>query len=210
MPPPFEHRPPHRWHARHIFAVLGFRRPVAQHSKAEGELLQRCAQRRRSVVELGVAEGGSAREIRESMDPNGTLHLVDPYTGRRPFGINMARIVARRLVGSTQGAAVEWLRATSVQAARGWDTDIDFLFLDADHSYDAVRRDWSEWSPHVVRGGVVALHDARVFPGGWTTADSGPVRFMSELTKEASGTWLIENAIDSLVVVRRRSAEEHR
>jgi predicted O-methyltransferase YrrM len=163
---PFEHRPPHRWTARHIFAVLRVRKPIAQHSKAEGALLKRCAHDRRTVVELGVAEGGSARELRESMDPSGTLYLIDPYTGRPPFDINMARIVARRLVGGAKGAAVKWLRATSGQAASGWSQDIDFLFLDADHSYEAVRRDWSAWSRHVVSGGLVALHDARMFPGG--------------------------------------------
>jgi len=144
------------------------------------------------------------------MDPDGTLYLIDPYVGRKPFGLNMARIVARRLVGDARGAAVKWLRATSGQAANGWHSEIDFLFLDADHSYDAVRRDWSAWSPHVVLGGLVALHDARLFPGGWTTPDSGPVRFMNELTAVPTGAWVIEDAVDSLVVVRRSSADAHR
>ncbi len=40
-----------------------------------------------------------------------------------------------------------------------WDEPIDFLFVDGNHEYDAVARDFALWSPFVRVGGVVALHD---------------------------------------------------
>jgi predicted O-methyltransferase YrrM len=36
---------------------------------------------------------------------------------------------------------------------------IDFLFIDADHTYEGVRRDFQLYSPLVAKGGLIALHD---------------------------------------------------
>jgi cephalosporin hydroxylase len=36
---------------------------------------------------------------------------------------------------------------------------IDFLFIDGDHRYDAVKRDLEMYSPLVRKGGIIALHD---------------------------------------------------
>ena len=36
---------------------------------------------------------------------------------------------------------------------------IDFLFVDGDHSYEGVRRDFELYTPFVRSGGIVALHD---------------------------------------------------
>lgn len=37
--------------------------------------------------------------------------------------------------------------------------DIDFVFIDGDHSYNAVRADFDNFAPFVKDGGIVALHD---------------------------------------------------
>lgn len=195
-----DHRPSPSWRRRHVFAALGLRRPAAQHSEAERDLLERYAGAAGCIVELGVAEGGSAYEIRGAMREDAKLVLVDPYFGGWR-GISMARIVARRLVNRLERGSVVWDRTTSVDAAKGWTEAIDFLFIDADHSLEAVRRDWSVWSPFVRRGGHVALHDARVFDGGWTTAASGPVIAAKEIGDEPE--WALVDAADSTVVFRR-------
>jgi predicted O-methyltransferase YrrM len=36
---------------------------------------------------------------------------------------------------------------------------IDFLFIDGDHTYKGVKRDWVMYSPLVADGGMVAFHD---------------------------------------------------
>ena len=36
---------------------------------------------------------------------------------------------------------------------------IDFLFIDADHAYDAVKADYENYGPCVRLGGIIALHD---------------------------------------------------
>ena len=39
------------------------------------------------------------------------------------------------------------------------DESIDFLFIDADHSYEAVKKDLELWYPKVKHGGVISGHD---------------------------------------------------
>ena len=39
------------------------------------------------------------------------------------------------------------------------DNYIDFLFIDADHSYESVKKDISAWYPKVKSGGIVSGHD---------------------------------------------------
>ena len=36
---------------------------------------------------------------------------------------------------------------------------IDFLFIDGDHTYEGVKRDFETYSPFVRKGGIVAFHD---------------------------------------------------
>jgi predicted O-methyltransferase YrrM len=195
------HRPAFGWRRRHVFGALRLRRAAAQHSCAEAVLLMRYAEGAEVVVELGVAEGGSAAELRSVMSPSGELHLVDPYEPGT-LGISMARIVAHRIVDGVRGGRVNWVRARSDQAVRDWRGGIDFLFIDADHSYDRAVSDWHLWSPHVREGGHVALHDSVVFDGGWTSEQSGPVRLLGEIrTNELE--WKLQDQADSLSVLRR-------
>jgi len=39
------------------------------------------------------------------------------------------------------------------------DRKIDFLFIDGDHSVEAVKNDWNNYSPLVGSGGIIAFHD---------------------------------------------------
>lgn len=46
------------------------------------------------------------------------------------------------------------------------DRSLDFVFIDADHSYGAVRQDIKDWKPKVKPGGWLGGHDySRKFPG---------------------------------------------
>lgn len=36
---------------------------------------------------------------------------------------------------------------------------LDFLFIDGDHSYEGVKKDYEMYSPLVRRGGIIAFHD---------------------------------------------------
>lgn len=40
------------------------------------------------------------------------------------------------------------------------DESLDFVFIDADHTYEGCKRDIENWVPKVRRGGMIAGHDA--------------------------------------------------
>lgn len=51
-------------------------------------------------------------------------------------------------------------RMTSLEAAATYeDNSLDFVFIDADHSYEAVRADIIAWWPKVKPGGIISGHD---------------------------------------------------
>jgi len=190
--------------AHPVFAWLGLRPAFGQHTAAEHAALKRWAAGKSRLVEIGVAEGGSALGLREAMSADGTLWLIDPFHLSRRRSVNAMKRAAHRAVESCPNGQVVWLEEFSSDAATHWNDEIDFLFLDGDHAEAAVEGDWNAWSPFVVPGGVVAFHDARIFPRGWTQPDWGPVRVVERLFRgqPASG-WQIVQETDSLVVVQR-------
>lgn len=59
------------------------------------------------------------------------------------------------------------IRNDSHSAAAKWDIshEIGLLFIDADHDYHAVRKDFENWSRFVVSGGFVVFDDVPSWPG---------------------------------------------
>jgi len=189
-----------------VFAWAGMRPPIAQHTLAEHEALMRRARVARTIVEIGVAEGASAAGLREAMPGDGTLYLIDPFFLSRIPALNFLKRAARRTVDSAGSARTIWIESLSQDAVLDWKLPVDFLLIDGDHHEQAVERDWTDWSPFVQAGGVVAFHDARVFPSGWPTPDFGPVRFVDRAFRAGaySAAWSIVEETDSLVFVSRR------
>ncbi len=65
-------------------------------------------------------------------------------------------------VASTYGGRAIVLEMASVAAAdKIGDKSMDFVFLDADHSYDGLMADIAAWSPKVKPGGWLCGHDYR-------------------------------------------------
>lgn len=134
--------------------------------------------------------------MREVMGPGGTIYLIDPYAARW----SAERFVARRLVGSVPRGRAVWIKEFSHVPATRWSASIDFVFIDGDHDYHAVARDWRLWTPHVPPHGHVALHDARA-EAHWTGSDWGPVELLRELRHDSE--WEVVDEADSLAILRR-------
>lgn len=71
-------------------------------------------------------------------------------------------------------AYIEPIPGRSQEVAKAWTRPIGMLFIDGSHEYEDVRADFENFYPHVVAGGLVALHD--VAPD-WP----GPERVWSEI-----------------------------
>lgn len=68
-----------------------------------------------------------------------------------------------------------FIASKSEQAREIWEKEIRFLFIDADHSYEGVKKDYELFAPFLVSGGILALHDVD------EVGHPGVVRFFNEL-----------------------------
>ena len=150
------------------------------------------------------------------MAPAGRLWLVDPYVhGTRPerlLGLSFAEHIARRSVNRWAGR-VRFVRLTSIAAARqlALDSPADLIFIDADHSYEAVRGDFLAWVPHLAPDGVIAFHDSRPCPARPDLdAATGPVRLVQEILRGEHGSWQLVAEADSICAVRRAGDDSRR
>lgn len=101
--------------------------------------------------------------LRSVMHPEGTITGIDPHPPGR-LGLSFERRIATREVAKHPTGRAVLLRKLSHEAVVDWAAPIDFLFIDGDHSWAGIDRDWRDWSGWVAPGGKVALHDSRSVP----------------------------------------------
>jgi predicted O-methyltransferase YrrM len=113
--------------------------------------------RPRVIVEIGTHLGGTLFCWTKLAAPDATLISLDLPSGPAADGFegflsNGQKLICVRADSSAPGTLAE------VQAhLQG--RQIDFLFIDGDHRYDAVRADYERYGALVRRGGLIALHD---------------------------------------------------
>lgn len=136
---------------------------------AEGALLYDLARRstgRGVIVEIGSWQGRSTIWLaRGSRAGAGRpVYAVDPHTGSPEHHDRYGEVWTFDLFRENVERAgvsdlVRPLVQTSEEAAAAFDEPVEVLFIDGDHSYEAVCRDWDLWTPKLVEGGWVVLHD---------------------------------------------------
>ena len=53
------------------------------------------------------------------------------------------------------------IRDCSYNVARAWNTKVDYLLLDADHSEEGFMRNWIVWNPFIDNDGVILIQNVR-------------------------------------------------
>ncbi len=162
----------------------------------------------RSTVWLGAAARRSGTVVfavdhhrgSEENQPGWEWHdtsLIDPDTGRLDTLPHFRRTIARAGLDDSVVAVV----GESPVVARWWKTPLAFLFIDGGHGVEPARLDYELWTPHVVPGGILAIHD--VFPD---PADGGrPPYEQIYVPALASGLFVEVSVTGSLRVLRRVS-----
>jgi len=120
-------------------------------------------------VETGVLTGyfselllmNSTLSVLHSVDPwknfdDASYHdvsNVDPDEQERNYRGTMDRL-------KKYGSRSHIMRMTSQEAAKEFpDGSLDFVYIDANHSYQACKEDIELWWPKVKKGGILAGHD---------------------------------------------------
>lgn len=117
----------------------------------------------RVIVDLGVDFGFSTIALAR---PNiGMVYGVDWFKGDSCAGYRDTEQECRQNLAESGVTNVEIIRSDFSALAARWSLPIDILHIDGDHAYPNVQRDFDEWSMHVLRGGVIMLHDTKSFAG---------------------------------------------
>jgi len=155
-------------------------------------------------AEIGIFKGYNAREIIRNR-PLIKHIMVDPWSGTnkdksyiesgsddsklnqtefdRCFNITMIRVgpwIERTKI----------MRMKSVDASRKIaDNSLDYVFIDADHSYKGVKKDIEFWWPKIKLGGWIGGHDYDPrFPGVMQAVNEA---FPAEIERGGDMTWFI-------------------
>jgi predicted O-methyltransferase YrrM len=119
----------------------------------------------RNVLEIGTCHGGTLWLWCQIAHPFAQIISVDlpdgPYGGGYPVEavpklLNYSR--DHQWIQLYRGDSHDELMLKSVKrflAGR----KLDLLFIDGDHTYEGVKRDWEMYSPLVREGGIVVFHD---------------------------------------------------
>lgn len=81
---------------------------------------------------------------------------------------------------------------------------IDFLFIDGDHTLEAVYQDYMDWTPLLRTGGILAIHDARMSRPGGANYHPGPSQVAKEHVFDRPDLWEIVSEAHSLVIARKK------
>lgn len=142
-----------------------------------------------TVLEIGMDRGGTlflwsrvatddALLVTVEREPvYGRLGRRSPFAlVRHSFAREAQRVVIVDRASSAAPGTIERVRAALAGRL------VDFLFVDGDHRYEAVRRDYELYGPFVRPGGVIAFHDIR--PGG-RGDKNGVARLWRELADDS-------------------------
>jgi len=124
----------------------------------------------RTVVEIGTQKGGTLYAWCTIAEPDALIFSIDLPGG--PFGggyslkdLKTFRTYKRkdqRLYFFRKDSHKKGTKEELVRKLKG--RKIDFLFIDGDHRYRGVKKDWTLYAPLVKRNGLIVFHDILFHP----------------------------------------------
>jgi Predicted O-methyltransferase len=132
------------WHGEQVLDLLDIHRP-------------------RVCVELGTWKGCSAIAVARLVRKwGGNVTCVDVWEQENVMGdftpVTISECM-RNMAAAGVSASVRLLPARTTHAARHWHGWIDYLYVDAGHSFEDCTQDLELWWPHVRVGGLIAGDD---------------------------------------------------
>ena len=119
-------------------------------------------------AEIGVRVGNNATVMFKAI-PGVRLYLVDPWcrysdslSNDSDLFLGQAYMMTRRRVKEFDSTII---RMDSLHASLKFpDNSLDFVYIDANHTYDSCMMDIILWTQKVRKGGIISGHDYRARP----------------------------------------------
>ncbi|WP_194848329.1 class I SAM-dependent methyltransferase [Candidatus Neptunochlamydia vexilliferae] len=122
----------------------------------------------KTIVEIGVFRGKNAQVLREQF-PDAHLYLIDPWkpdphylqSGSAVSDLEETYAKAFRRVQTlfADDPKVTLIQKMSHEAAPLVPDNVDLVFIDANHAYEAIRQDILTWKEKVRPGGILSGHN---------------------------------------------------
>lgn len=144
-------------------------------------------------IEIGVLNGESAISL---LSINERIHLcgIDPII---PDSMESSLIGSQELIMKNTerfGERFRFIKDYSFLVSNRFeDNSIDFIFIDGDHTYDAVKKDFSMYFSKVKLNGLIFFHDSRMNRGG-ANFHVGSSKFVDEVIRDYRNVQLIGEA----------------
>lgn len=124
-----------------------------------------------AIVEIGTLRGGTLWAWCRLARRDALIVSIDLPGGSFGGGYEIAKAATLQGYARREQAVIlirddsheERTRIALEKVLEG--KEIDLLFIDGDHAYEGVKRDFTMYSPLVRPGGVIALHDILHHPG---------------------------------------------
>lgn len=150
-----------------------------------------CQQNKATVFALDHHRGSEEHQIGEYFhDPD----LYDDGEGK----VDTFKEFRRNIRNARLDETVVPVVAGSEAAARQWQTPLAMVFIDGGHSLEAALTDYRCWTAHLLRGGILAIHD--LFEDAH---EGGQAPFAVYRMAKASGLFEDLGQINSLGLLRR-------
>jgi len=114
-------------------------------------------------VEIGVRNGDNSISILKNLDM-AMLYCVDPYKPYKDISMYYSKelqdkyyLEAFNKLGRKDN--VTFIRKTSLQAKNSIPDNLDFVYVDGDHSYQGVKLDLENYWPKLRQGGILGGDD---------------------------------------------------
>ncbi|MGD1842045.1 MAG: class I SAM-dependent methyltransferase [Thermonemataceae bacterium] len=141
------------------------------------EILALCqlieARKPRFLLEIGTANGGSLFLFSKLAHPEATIISIDLPDGlygggypayRQAFYESFVSEQQRMVLHRANSHEPQTLQQVK-DLLQG--NPLDFLFIDGDHRYEGVKKDFKLYAPLVKEGGLISFHDIAEHPEGW-------------------------------------------
>lgn len=122
------------------------------------------------ILEIGTASGGTLFLLTKCSNPNALIISIDLPEGRFGGGYPYNfKLVYKSFVSNNQKMFLfrkDSHKSSTLRKVKKVLNNkfVDVLFIDGDHTYDGVRKDFEMYSPLVKKNGIIAFHDIVVVP----------------------------------------------
>ena len=159
------------------------------------------------IVEIGVFKGEYSKVIHTSVNFK-HMYLVDVFEGNTGSGDKDGENMCYVQLEDVYKSLTEFYNEKNVTLIKGYshnviptfqDNFIDFIYIDADHTYESVKRELNSVYSKVKIGGIISGHDycSVKFPG----VVRAVIEFCTE--KNLQVTYITQDKLPSFVIYKK-------